>query len=207
MLPVFLNMTDRLAVIIGGGTVGRRKASAVLAAGGRVRLVCLEPRPVSMSDPCLEWRTEVYTAAHLEGAALVFAAGPVELNAQIVADAQERSLWVNAASEPVAGDFYLPATVRRGDFVLAISSGGAAPVLTQTVRARLEAEYDEAFGVWVSLLSELRPLVIERIAGAEQRKHVLTSLCQWQWLERLRKEDVQIVGAAMRATIETHAKL
>lgn len=205
MLPIFLDLTDRLAVVIGGGPVGRRKASAVLAAGGRVRLVCLEPRPAEMSDPRLDWRTEAYTPEHLNGAALVFAAGPAELNAQVVADARARGVWVNAASDPAAGDFYLPATVRRGDFVLAISSGGAAPALTQIVRERLEAEFDDAFGVWVSLLTELRPLVMERIAVAEQRQALLTALCQWHWLERLRKEDVQSVRAAMRATTEDFA--
>lgn len=197
MFPIFLDLTDRLAVVIGGGPVGRRKASAVLAAGGRVRLICLEPRPGEMDDPRLEWRTEAYTPEHLSGAALVFAAGPAELNAQVVADARARGVWVNAASEPATGDFFLPATVRRGDFVLAISSGGAAPALAQIVRERLEAEFDEAFGVWVSLLAELRPRVMERIAAPEQRQALLTVLCQWQWLERLRNEDVQSVRAAM----------
>jgi precorrin-2 dehydrogenase/sirohydrochlorin ferrochelatase len=205
MLPIFLNVADRQAVVIGGGAVGRRKASAMLAAGGRVRLVCLEPRPAELSDARLEWRMEAYTAAHLDGAALVFAAGPAELNAQIVAEARARGLWVNAASEPESGDFFVPATVRRGEFVLAISSGGAAPILTQLVRERLEAEFDEAFGVWVSLLAELRPIVMERIAAAEKRKEILTALCQWHWLERLHKEDVQQVRQAMRTMIEALA--
>jgi precorrin-2 dehydrogenase/sirohydrochlorin ferrochelatase len=201
MLPLFLDVTDRLAVVIGGGPVGRRKASAVLAAGGRVRLVCLEPRPAEMDDPRFEWRTEAYSAEHLSGAALVFAAGPAELNAHVVADARARGIWVNAASEPASGDFFLPATVRRGDFVLAISSGGAAPALAQIVRERLEAEFDETFGVWVSLLTELRPLVMESITDDEKRRNVLTILCQWQWLERLRSEDVQTVRSAMCAVI------
>ncbi len=206
MLPLFLDVTDHLAVVVGGGPVGRRKASAVLAAGGHVRLVCLEPRPPEMDAPRLEWRTEDYSAQHLSGAALVFAAGPAELNAQVVADARARGIWVNAASEPASGDFFLPATVRRGDFVLAISSGGAAPALTQMVRDRLEAEFDETFGVWVSLLAELRPLVMERITDDEKRRDVLTTLCQWQWLERLRNEDVQTVRAAMCAVLEQFSK-
>lgn len=205
MLPVFLNVSDRLAVVVGGGSVGRRKAAAVLAAGGQVRLVCREPRPAEMNDPRLDWRTEDYTTAHLDGASLVFAAGPAELNARIVSDAQMRGLWVNAASDPASGDFIVPATVRRGDFVLAISSGGAAPVLTQIVRERLEAEFDDAFGVWVALLAEMRPLVIARVAEIEQRKRILTSLCQLQWLERLRNEDVQVVHQDMRASIDTLA--
>ena len=202
MLPILLDLTDRLAVIIGGGRVGRRKASAVSAAGGRVRLICLEPRPDEMSDPRLEWRIETYRLEHLDGAALVFAAGPPELNAQVVADARACGVWVNAASEPALGDFFLPATVRRGDFVLAVSSSGAAPALTQIVRERLEKEFDEAFGVWVSLLAELRPRVIERIADRERRRTALTTLCHWEWLERLRNEDVQFVREAMIAVIE-----
>lgn len=202
MFPLFLNLTDRLAVVIGGGAVGRRKASAVLAASGQVRLVCLEPRPLEMSDPHLDWRTEPYAPAHLDGAALVFAAGPPDLNAQIRVEAQRRGLWVNAASDPESGDFFLPATVRRGEFVLAVGSGGSAPLLTQMVRERLEAEFDEAFGVWVRLLGEMRLQVKDRIAPAEQRRKVLTSLCQWEWLERLRREDENAIRAAMLAEIE-----
>ncbi|HEY7427927.1 MAG TPA: bifunctional precorrin-2 dehydrogenase/sirohydrochlorin ferrochelatase [Gemmataceae bacterium] len=205
MLPLFLDLTDRLAVVIGGGPVGRRKAAAVLAAGGRVRLICLEPRPAEMTDLLLDWRTESYRPDHLDGAALVFAAAPADVNAQVIADARARGIWVNAASEPERGDFFLPATVRHGEFVLAVSTGGAAPILTQTIRDRLQAEFDETFGVWVSLLAELRPLVKERIANAEQRRDVLTRLCQWDWLERLRRDDVDSVRAAMFAEIEAVA--
>lgn len=203
MLPLFLDLTDRLAVVVGGGPVGQRKASAVRAAGGRVRLICLEARPPELLDPFLDWRTEAYAPDHLDGASLVFAAAPSEVNARVIADARARGIWANAASEPKRGDFFLPATVRRGDFVLAIGTGGAAPALTRAVRARLEKEFDEAFGLWVSLLVELRPLVLERIADAERRRSVLTSLCQWEWLERLRREEGDAVRSAMRAEIET----
>lgn len=202
MFPLFLDLTERLAVVIGGGPVGRRKASAVLAAGGRVRLICLAPRPAEMNDPRLDWLTEPYTAAHLDGAALVFAAGPADLNAKVVADARARGVWVNAASELEQGDFFVPATIRRGDFVLAIGTGGAAPMLSQLVRERLEVEFDETFGVWVQLLAELRPLLRERIADADRRRDVLTRLCQWEWLDRLRREGMEAVGAAMRAELE-----
>ena len=94
---------------------------------------------------------------------------------------------MNAASDPTDGDFFLPATVRRGDFVLAVSTGGAAPILTQLVRDRLEAEFDETFGVWVSLLAEMRARLMERIADGDKRRSVMTRLCQWNWLVRLRR--------------------
>ncbi len=86
--------------------------------------------------------------------------------------------------------------------MLAISTGGAAPLLTQTVRTQLETEYDVAFGAWVSLLAEIRPLVLERIADPERRQAVLTRLCQYDWLERIRHEELDKVRAAMRAAID-----
>jgi siroheme synthase-like protein len=203
MFPLFLDLTGRLAVVVGGGPVGRRKAAALRSAGARVRLVCLEDRPAEETDPAVEWRTEPYHPAHLEGAALACAAGPREVNARVVADGRARGVWVNAASGPAAGDFLLPAVVRQGDFVLAVSTGGAAPGLARAVRRRLEEEFDEVFGAWVTLLAELRPVVRERVAEPGRRRALFERLCRWEWLERLRREGAAAVREALRAEVES----
>jgi siroheme synthase-like protein len=146
MFPIFLDLRDRLAVVVGGGPVGRRKAAALLAADARVRLLALEPPPAELAHNLLEWRTEPYRSDRLLGAALAFACGPADLNRQVVADARALGVWCNSADPPDLGDFFLPATVRRGDFVLAVGTGGAAPSLAKKIRVRLERSFDESFG-------------------------------------------------------------
>jgi precorrin-2 dehydrogenase len=201
MFPIVLNLTNRLVVVLGGGRVGRRKAATLSAAGAFVRLVCLEPRPADAVPANLDWITAPYDPSHLDGAALVFAAGPPELNRRVVADAKARGLWVNSATDGTAGDFTLPATVRRGDFLVAVATGGAAPALARTIRRQLEAQFDDAFGQWVALLAEMRPFVLTAVAEEGERRALFERWCQPHWLERLRREGAEAVRAAMRGEL------
>jgi precorrin-2 dehydrogenase/sirohydrochlorin ferrochelatase len=205
MFPLFLNLTNRLCVVIGGGSVGQRKMSALLESGAKVRLVCLENRPVDLASPRLEWLRHSYRAEHFDGATLVFAAATPEVNRQVVQDARDRGIWANAADDPGQGDFFVPAMLRRGNFVVAVGTGGAAPALAQAVRNSLEGQFDDAFGKWVALLSELRPLVLNTVADPEQRRTLLAQCCEWHWLERLRREELDAVHAAMVAEIKAAA--
>jgi precorrin-2 dehydrogenase/sirohydrochlorin ferrochelatase len=189
MVPVFLNLAGRLGVVIGGGQVGRRKARALLDGGASVRLVCLEPVPDQMRCSVLEWINAPYEASHLDGAVLVIAAATPEVNRRVVDDARQRGLWVNAATEPESGDFFLPAVARRGALTIAIGTEGTAPGLAAAVRLLLEEQLDAAFATWAELVGELRTLLRQTIPDARLRGEVLRHLCQPQWLQRLRDEE------------------
>src|SRR5262245_42902847 len=137
-LPVFLDARSRLAVVVGGGAVGQRKARMLLDAGVSVRVVALEPQPTSLVDDRLDWRAEPYKAEHLDGADLVFTATGWELSQAVHADARARDLWVCRADSAPLGNFITPMTLRRGRCLrIAVSTNGASPALARRIRDRL----------------------------------------------------------------------
>lgn len=197
MYPLFLKMTGRLALVVGGGDVGRRKAASLLRAGGRVRLVCLEPRPPEEMASDLDWLTEAYRPGHLDGATLVFAAATAEVNGAVVHDAHVRGVWVNSATAPEIGDFFTAAAIHCGDLTLALSTGGLVPALTRALRQRLENEFDDTFATWVTLLAVFRTTIRERVPDARRRQRLWEWLCDESWLPRLRTDGVERVRRAM----------
>ena len=141
MFPLFLDVTDRLVLVVGGGPVGRRKANSLLDAGAIVRLVCLEPQPVDWQLPRLVWMAEPYATDHLAGVSLAFACAAPAVNQLVAADAKRRGVWVNRADDPAGGDVVLPATLRRGEFIVSVGTGAAAPALAKHVRDQLESHF------------------------------------------------------------------
>lgn len=199
MFPLMLNVAGRLAVVVGGGPVGRRKATAFLKAGGRVRLICLDPKPADAVYREIDWHAEPYRAEHLEDACIVFAAARGEVNRQVLQDARRRGLLVNVADDPAGSDFFGPATVRRGPVTLAIGTGGSAPALARELRLFFEQQMDDAFCAWVETLAELRPWVINHVPHEERRRDILRALADPVWLQRFRSEDRDIAREALRA--------
>ncbi len=205
MFSALLDLTDRLGVVVGGGPVGRRKARSLLDAGAHVRVICLEPVPEDFTSPRLTWVRERYKPEHLDGAALVFAAATPELNRQIAADARQRGIWVNCANDPPAGDFVVPATLRRGGFIVSVATNGAAPALARRVRDRLEPQFDQSFADWVALLREMRGETQAAIADEKRRQGMFDRWTEWHWLERVRREGVETVRASMRDELRRSA--
>ncbi len=201
MFPLLLNMRSRLAVIVGGGEVGQRKARAVLAGGGQVRLVCLEAQPNDAGLAGIEWCSEPYQESHLDGGFLAFAAASTAVNQQVVSDAHKRGLLVNVADDPTAVDFFVPSTVRRGPCTIAISTEGTAPTVARELRRLFEEQLDDAFLAWVYALAELRPLILDQVNDQTRRKELLRRLADRSWLDRFRHENAVEVRDAMQSEV------
>lgn len=198
--PIMLNLAGRLAVVVGGGPVGRRKAVALQLAKARVRLVTLNDPESAMSD----WQVviESYRPEHLECASLVFAAATPAVNARVVADARARGIWVNSADSPAEGDFVLPSTMTRGDLQIAVSTGGAAPNAAKNIREMLEEQFDESWAGWLALQKDMRGTILASVADPAARTSLFTRLADLNWVHQFRAEGADAVRIAMLQVVE-----
>lgn len=164
--PIVIEMTDRPVLVIGGGAVAERKVEGLLAAGARVTV--LAP---ALTARLLAWVREgrighvgrAYRTGDLEGYRVAFAAtDDGQVNAAVAGEARERAVWLNAADDPGHSDFILPSVLRRGDLVVAVTTGGASPALARAVREELEAHLTEEYADLASLVAEVRRTVRQR---------------------------------------------
>jgi len=152
LYPIFLDLSGRRCVVVGGGAVAMRKARKLLQAGAEV--VVVSPAVLSELESIgAEIRYRPYEAGDLEGADLAFTATDSrEVNAAVAREARERGVLVNAADKPSEGDFAVPSTLRRGGLQVAVSTGGASPTLARRIRKELEASFGPE---WAGVVEEL----------------------------------------------------
>ena len=201
MLPIELDLTGVSVLVVGGGAVGRRKARRASEAGAAVRLIDPLPRPTDFDAAGVEWIAASYAKSWLDGVFCVFAAGPAEVNAVVVADCSARGLLVCDAAVPERGNFTLPAVGRVGPISVAVSTGGASPRLAARLRDELVAGIDPAMPAWVELLDALRPEILRDVADPVARRELFAELASSGWGERLRTESREAVAEAMRDLI------
>jgi siroheme synthase-like protein len=158
--PLFLEMKDRPCLVVGGGQVAQRKVEGLLTADAAVTVVSpdlTEALAALKTEGRIEHRQREYQRGDMEGFAIVVAATDDKAaNARVAQDARASGVFVNAVDDPTSCDFILPSVVRRGEVVLAISTGGLSPALARRLREELEAYLSDDFAPLVELLAEVR---------------------------------------------------
>ncbi len=187
-------------MIIGGGRVAARKAAALLECGASVKVVSPELDPAFAElGVDFEHVERPYSAGDLEGAFLAIAATDEEaVNRAVEGEARERQQLLNVVDKPEQCNFYVPSSIRRGELMLTISTGGQLPALSKRLRKQLEAEFPGEWAPALELLGEARGQVISRIDDEEKKKECLTELAALDLVPLIRDEGEQ----AARSEIE-----
>ncbi|SEE14150.1 siroheme synthase CysG [Pseudomonas anguilliseptica] len=173
-LPLFHKLQDRLVLVVGGGEVAVRKARLLSDAGATLRVVAPEIRDElreMASARSGELRLRDYQSADLQGVALIIAATDDEpLNAQISAEAQALGIPVNVVDAPKLCSVIFPAIVDRSPLIVAITSGGDAPVLARLIRAKIETWIPATYGQLAGLAKRFRAQVKALFPDVQQRR-------------------------------------
>lgn len=178
--PIVLRLGGRRVLVVGGGEVAVRRAAGLLAAGARVVAVSPAFSPGFARLEPARAVTRVrrpYRTGDVAGASLVVAAtDDRRVNARVGADARRAGVWVNVADDPARSDFIVPAVVRRGGFLLALSSGGASPALMGALRRELDRLVPDDVGALVTGLAKARARIRRRVTDPGQRREALGRL-------------------------------
>ncbi len=177
-LPLFLNVTGVLTLVVGGGSVGRRRIEKILSCGGRVRVVDPQPQPSWFQPEWGTWWAEPFHTGHLEGVQLVFACATPEVNERVCDAALARGLWIGNSSQPEAGNLIVPASGERGLMAVAIHTHGASPrYAAKTLEAILNSLSDAEL-TKLEVLKELRTR-FKKIADPTRKAKMLALLDQF----------------------------
>lgn len=171
--PMFLDLKNRKALVVGGGEEALRKVRLLLKTEALIEVVATELHP-ELTDlsvwGSIYWLGHGFHEDQLDGAALVFVASDDETNERVSAAARARSIPVNVVDEPDLSTAITPAIVDRDPLVVAIGSEGAAPILAQGIRARVESMLPPQLGAFVKRAEGLRERVAEAIPPGNRRR-------------------------------------
>lgn len=172
--PVYLSLAERLVVVKGGGPVAERKVDGLLRCGARVRVVApeLTPELARLAENGeIDHLARPYRPGDLEGAALVLAEpGDQASDAEFFAEAEGRGIFANVEDDLDHCSFIMPAVVRRGDLVVAISTSGRAPAMAVRLRERLERELGPEYAALLELAGRLRRPLARAAPEFEERR-------------------------------------
>ncbi|MDX9740875.1 MAG: siroheme synthase CysG [Gammaproteobacteria bacterium] len=175
-LPIFFHVRGRDCLLVGGGEIAARKAELLLRAGSRLMVVAPELGATLSrlaAAGSLRHRAASFSDADIAGHALVIAAtDDPAVNAAVAAAARARGIPVNVVDDPAHCDFILPSVLDRSPLLVAVSTGGAAPMLARALRARLETLIPPGYGRLAALLERFRGRLKERLPIASRRRFV-----------------------------------
>jgi precorrin-2 dehydrogenase/sirohydrochlorin ferrochelatase len=192
---VSLDLKNKKCLVVGGGNVAERKVVSLLECGALVHVVSPEISPLLKSmveDRLITFRQGKYKSSDLDDLFLVVGAtGTETVNRVIAEDCAKRSLIVNIVDDPSKGNFFVPASVKRGSLTIAVSTGGKSPLLARKIKEELENVYGPHYEEFVDLLGYLREDVIKNVSDPDKKKEILENLVSDEILKLLKAGRIE----------------
>ncbi len=200
LIPLMLDLAGVPCLVVGAGRVAERKVRVLRRAGARLSLVAPRATPqlrAMARRGALRWRRRRFRLADLRGARLVFAATSDEaVNNAVARAAWRRHLFVNVADDPEAGSLQMPALLRRGALVVAISTSGRSPGVARALRDDLARRFGSEYAAYVAIIGAVRGRLLRDVGDERERRRRLRALLRAPILPLLRRGSAGAARAA-----------
>lgn len=191
--PIFMCLEQRPCLVVGGGKVALRKTETLLESGAKLTLIAPEldselANLLQQHPHQITWEPREFHDQDTKGHYLIIAAtNNATVNARVAELANAQQIPVNVVDNQAACSFIVPSVVDRSPVMIAVSTGGASPVLARQLRMKLETMIPSSCGQLAAITEEYREVIKQRFADPEQRKQF--------WEQTLRGPFAELVYA------------
>jgi len=203
--PINLEVRGRRCLVVGGGSVGVRKARTLADCGAVVRVVSpeIDRSMEALADAgCVTLKRRPYRSSDLADVFLAFAATDnADINRRVAEDARRRSVLCNIADRPEHGDFTLPARVVQGDLLITVSTAGQSPALAKKLRKDLQDQFGPEYAAGLRLLGAVRKRLLASGHDPETHKHLFRGLIRGGVIQHLRDHRIEAVDRLLREAL------
>ncbi len=200
-LPIFLDVSRRSCLVIGGGEFAEARVRALLDAGAIVTVLSREASDgirFQAADGKIRYVAREYEYGDLRGVALVYVtAQDPEIARCAAQEAHELGIPLNVADNPESSTFISPATFKRGGLQIAISTGGSSPAVARMLRERLEQQIGPGYAPVLEIMRQARQFLRNREADQRARAFVLKSLAR-ALLDSVETLDNRLIDEILR---------
>lgn len=193
LYPANLNISGKSCVVIGGGKVAARKLRSLLACEAKIVLVSPdvdeETEKLIQSNDII-WENRGYQTGDLRGAFLCVAATDRrEVQEEIRQEANIEGALLNSADDPEVSDFQVPSSIRRGGLLLTVSTGGASPSLSKSIRMDLEKQYGVEYAGYIEGLHLVRQHILSQSQEGDDNGRIFKRLGQEDVLSHFKEQN------------------
>jgi uroporphyrin-III C-methyltransferase/precorrin-2 dehydrogenase/sirohydrochlorin ferrochelatase len=206
LLPIFLNVKDQPCLVVGGGEVAARKVALLRRATAQVTVIapnlCASLAELAQSSE-IAHRVAEFAPADVAGFMLVVAAtDDLAVNRQVSDAARARGIPVNVVDQPTLCSFVMPSIIDRSPVVVAVSSGGASPVLARLLRAKLETLVPASYGRLATLVQKFRAQVKAKFNTTTERRRFWERVLQGPIAEMLLAGQEKAAHTALEKAVQ-----
>lgn len=205
--PVFLDLSGKKVVVVGGGKVAQRKIETLLEYGAVIYVISKDLTPElqeRVKNGNIMFLAHEFEEGYIEDAFLVIiATNDKMLNQRVSTLAKERNILVNTVDRPEECNFIVPSIVKRGDLLIAVSTSGKSPTLAKRIKEKLIDQFGKEYGDFLNMMGRIRKEVLLKDISEGERGRIFHELVDSSMLDLIKRQDFASVATELERMLKS----